>query len=80
MDTPGFTALTLSDCEAEGVKHDYPEFSSYEGRCRFQDCIHMEEPDCAVRTAVTEGRIPALRYANYRAIITEQKERGRKRG
>lgn len=80
MDTPGFTALSLFGCEAEDIRYEYPEFSDYEGKCRFQDCLHMEEPDCAVRTAADEGMIPMLRYTNYLAICREQKERGRQKG
>jgi ribosome biogenesis GTPase len=39
-------------------------------RCRFDDCRHLAEPDCAVREAVAEGRIAASRYASYRELAT----------
>ncbi len=74
-DTPGFTALTLSDTEAESVGGFYPEFSGLSGKCRFQPCSHTHEPDCAVRTAAEDGKIRQERYRSYCTIYNEQKER-----
>lgn len=77
MDTPGFTALELYDMQAEDVRHEYPEFEAFSPECRFADCMHIKEPDCQVRQAAAEGKIPKLRYENYCAIYAEQKEKRR---
>ena len=42
-----------------------PEFSEYEGECRFAGCVHVNEPDCAVKNAVEEGLINRTRYDSY---------------
>ena len=75
MDTPGFTSLYLTELEAEDVKHYYTEFDELAGHCRFQGCNHVSEPDCAVKQALSEGRISRIRYRNYTEIFRELKER-----
>lgn len=75
MDTPGFTSLYLENMKAEELKEHYPEFDDYAGSCRFSGCMHMEEPGCAVKKAVAEGRIPKIRYDNYRVLYAELKDR-----
>jgi len=75
MDTPGFTSLYLTDLEAEDVKHYYTEFDDLAGHCRFQGCNHMSEPDCAVKKALSDGRISRIRYQNYTEIFRELKDR-----
>ena len=49
----------------------YPEFEEYLGQCRFPDCRHRTEPECAVRAAVEDGNVSKLRYENYRKIYEE---------
>ena len=68
VDTPGFSSLDLADMEKEDLKQSFPEFSYCEP-CRFLDCLHINEPDCAVKQAVEEGRISSLRYDNYRLMF-----------
>ena len=68
VDTPGFSSLDLADMEKEDLKQYFPEFSYCEP-CRFLDCLHINEPDCAVKQAVEEGRISSLRYDNYRLMF-----------
>ena len=77
MDTPGFTALELKDIEADEVRLEYPEFDEYAGECRFLDCMHIKEPGCAVREAVTSGNIPLIRYENYCLVYSELNDRKR---
>ncbi len=71
IDTPGFTALELPDLTREELESCYGEFAPYSGMCRFTSCRHMEEPDCAVREAADDGRIPTVRYENYRQLFAE---------
>ncbi len=67
-DTPGFASFELEMMKPipkEQLQYDFPEFSPYLGNCRFQDCSHRREPDCAVREAVSAGAIDENRYRSY---------------
>lgn len=75
MDTPGFSSLGLFDLEKEELKDYYPEFIRLQEQCRFRGCVHMEEPDCAVKTAVAGGGVSGERYGNYRLLYEELKQR-----
>ena len=77
MDTPGFSSLYISDIEQDSLKYCFPEFVPYEGKCRFNGCSHVHEPDCAVKQAVEEGKIHRSRYENYLAMYQEIQERKR---
>lgn len=74
VDTPGFSSFSL-----EGFKHDelawyYPEFEKVQETCRFHGCSHVNEPDCAIKKAVTTGEISSRRYECYRKLYEELKE------
>ena len=71
MDTPGFTSLELPDLEKEEIREYYPEFLPWQEGCRFQGCVHINEPDCQVKEALGENRISRLRYDNYRQFYEE---------
>lgn len=73
MDTPGFTTLYMNEIQAEDLRFYFNEFEEYEGKCRFHGCVHMNEPDCAVKMAVSEGKIHKIRYQNYQDIYQELK-------
>ena len=75
VDTPGFTSLYLMDLEAEDLRHYYPEFGEYEGKCRFDGCVHRKEPGCAVHMALEQGKISRIRYRNYCELYEELKGR-----
>lgn len=77
MDTPGFSSLFVENMEKEEVRHFFPEFAPYEGQCRFQGCLHVSEPGCAVKEAVKGGKIAASRYENYVYFVEELKEKRR---
>ena len=67
-DTPGFASFELEMMKPipkEQLQYDFPEFSPCLGNCRFQDCSHRREPDCAVREAVSAGAIDENRYRSY---------------
>lgn len=73
MDTPGFTSLYLTELEKEDVRFYFEEFSKYEGKCKYNGCVHVNEPDCAVKEAVNMGNIHKIRYENYLEIYEEIK-------
>ncbi|MCI9270747.1 MAG: ribosome small subunit-dependent GTPase A [Dorea sp.] len=77
MDTPGFSSLYTNDLGEEELRYCFPEFSAYEGRCRFHGCVHVHEPDCAVKRAVLEGEIHSVRYQSYLELYKELKEKRR---
>ena len=75
LDTPGFSSLYVSGIDETQLRDFYPEFTSRAGRCFYQDCMHLSEPDCAVRQALENGEIASVRYENYRQIYEELKNR-----
>lgn len=77
VDTPGFSSLYLIDMKEEELRDYFPEFVMYEPQCRFQGCMHIHEPGCAVKKALSEGKISQQRYDNYLALYEELKEKRR---
>lgn len=67
FDTPGFTSFDVSEMETARLDECYPEFLAHRGDCRYDDCRHLNEPDCAVRRGLEEGRIHPSRYSSYKA-------------
>lgn len=75
MDTPGFSSLFVEGIEMEQLRLYFPEIEECEGMCRFQGCVHINEPDCAVKEAVKEGKISTIRYESYKNIYDELKDK-----
>ena len=73
MDTPGFTSLECADIEDSELHYYFNEFAEYEGKCRFNGCVHVNEPDCRVKEAVEEGKISKVRYDIYLEMYNELK-------
>lgn len=73
MDTPGFSSLYITDMEHDELKDYFIEFHEYEGLCRFNGCVHINEPDCEVKKALQEGKISSIRYENYKELYQELK-------
>lgn len=69
IDTPGIRELGVTDIERTELSHYFPEMRAVLNSCRFNNCMHLEEPDCAVRKGVTEGTITPERYISYRNIL-----------
>jgi len=72
IDTPGFASLNIGDIGRERLKNCFPEFARYAENCRFADCTHVNEPDCAVKGQVGEG-VGASRYGNYEGFYNAVK-------
>jgi ribosome biogenesis GTPase len=68
VDTPGFREFGLAHLSPQQRLAGFPEFEPCLGSCRFIDCRHLSEPDCAVRSAVAAGAISQGRYDFYRAL------------
>jgi ribosome biogenesis GTPase len=67
-DTPGFSSFDTDQMDIilkENLQYAFPDFGAYIGQCRFDDCSHRKEPDCAVRGAVETGEIGKSRYESY---------------
>lgn len=77
MDTPGFTSLSLPDLEKEELRDYYEEFIPYQDGCRFLGCVHVHEPDCAVKEALNQGKISRNRYDNYKQFFEELSQKKR---
>ncbi len=75
LDTPGFSSLYLEDIEKEEVCMFFPEFERYEPYCKFQGCVHINEPSCGVKEALNEGKLSQIRYDNYVSIYNEIKDK-----
>lgn len=76
LDTPGFSLLEIEDgMEPEAFAQLYPEYNALAGECRFQPCMHDREPGCAVHAAVDRGELSPQRWARYRELLAEVKEK-----
>ena len=73
MDTPGFSSFYVEDLEKEDLKEFFYEFGEYEPYCKFQGCVHINEPVCGVKDALEEGKISQTRYENYKLLYEELK-------
>lgn len=70
-DTPGLRELAVRDVAPEELEWLFPEFRSYLGRCKFNNCSHREEIGCAITQAVDVGAIDPSRYASYRRVYED---------
>lgn len=75
MDTPGFSSMYVCECEKEKLKEFFPEIYKHEGECRFNGCVHINEPGCAVKEAVQQETISTSRYENYKLMYEEIKSK-----
>lgn len=69
IDTPGVREFGLMDVSEHDLSHYFPEMRAVLGDCQFNNCRHLEEPGCAVKQAVREGRISEDRYVSYVNIL-----------
>jgi ribosome biogenesis GTPase / thiamine phosphate phosphatase len=69
IDSPGLQEFGLSHLAEEQIEHAFVEFRPFLGKCRFNDCRHLTEPDCALRAAVQAGDIAEQRLLCYHKLI-----------
>ncbi|WP_324823720.1 ribosome small subunit-dependent GTPase A [Sinanaerobacter sp. ZZT-01] len=77
FDTPGFTSFDVLDSDEEELAFLFPEMIPYQGMCKYDNCRHLKEPNCAVTQAVAEGRIKESRYQSYMAMMKAIQEKRR---
>ena len=70
-DTPGFTSVLFNDIPSDRLRFYMPDIAGYEGKCRFNGCLHLAEPECAVKEATASGELAASRYEAYKKIYEE---------
>jgi ribosome biogenesis GTPase len=69
IDSPGIKELGLADMQKEEIGHYFPEILEIMSQCRFHNCMHLDEPNCAVKEAVMEERIAQSRYFSYLSMM-----------
>ena len=75
IDTPGMREFALMDIEEHELAHYFPEMKVLINECRFNNCRHIEEPGCAVKAAVEEGKISSKRYISYLNILASMESK-----
>ncbi len=71
IDSPGLQEFGLNHLSAAAIEHGFPELRPLVGLCRFRNCRHDREPDCAVHAALARGEMDARRFTVFRALIAE---------
>lgn len=74
FDTPGFSSMYVCDFEKEDLREYFPEFDKYLGQCKFNGCVHVNEPGCKVKEALEKGEVGKTRYDNYVLMYNELKD------
>lgn len=73
IDSPGFGEFRIGDIQVQELSHYFPEMRARLNGCRFNNCMHVDEPGCAILAAVQQGEIAASRYHTYLALLQELK-------
>jgi ribosome biogenesis GTPase len=71
IDTPGIRVFRLAGINKAELRDCFPEFARFQSECRFPDCSHDHEPECAVFDAVESGALAPTRYASYVEVLDE---------
>lgn len=74
IDTPGIKGFGNVDLEKDHLAHYFPEMRALLNQCKFDNCVHINEPDCAVKKAVKENLIAKSRYQSYISIYNEDED------
>jgi ribosome biogenesis GTPase len=78
IDTPGIRGFGMVEMEKEEVSHYFPEFFKLQSHCKFHNCLHVNEPQCAIKEALEQNKIAWSRYQSYLQIIEGENENYRK--
>jgi ribosome biogenesis GTPase len=72
IDTPGIKELGVVEMKREEIAHYFPEMRARLNKCRFHNCVHLNEPGCAVQEAVKKGKIALPRYESYLSLLQDE--------
>ncbi len=75
IDTPGIREFGVIDIPKQELSHYFPEMRKLLSECRYNNCLHINEPDCAIKEAVNEDVISAERYVSYLNIMDSLTDR-----
>ncbi len=75
IDSPGIKELGLAGIGPEEISHYFPEMRDLLNTCRFHNCLHVEEPGCSVKEAVSDGEISITRYESYLSMLSNRDNR-----
>lgn len=70
-DTPGFSSLDLDNLDRNTLKYCFIEFAERANECKFRECMHINEPGCAIKAGVENGEILETRYLHYQQMLNE---------
>lgn len=71
IDSPGVRLFSPAPCELHELEQAYPDFQPFLGQCKFNNCTHQNEPQCAIREAVEQGDIHYSRYHSFQRLLEE---------
>lgn len=74
-DTPGFSSIDFLEIDSGQLPKQFPEFLALAHQCRFRECMHLNEPNCAVKEAVEQQTVALTRYKNYVQFLEEIENR-----
>ena len=74
IDTPGMREFGIVDLSKQELSHYFPEMKDLIQQCQFNNCLHSNEPGCAIKAAVNQGMIHEDRYVSYRTILDSFEE------
>ncbi len=78
IDTPGIKGFGLVEIEKEELGDYFPEFFALKSECKFHNCLHLQEPKCAIKEALEREEIPWSRYKSYLQILEGEEDNYRK--
>ncbi|MEM9869179.1 MAG: ribosome small subunit-dependent GTPase A, partial [Bacteroidota bacterium] len=74
IDTPGIKGFGIVDMEKDEIGDYFPEFFKLKSECKFNNCLHLDEPKCAIKRALEENKISWSRYRSYVQMVTGEEE------
>jgi ribosome biogenesis GTPase len=74
IDTPGLKSFGLTSIELQELKDFFPEMLRLSKDCKFNNCLHLNEPNCHVRDAYEKSELPWFRYEHYQMLLKEISE------
>jgi ribosome biogenesis GTPase / thiamine phosphate phosphatase len=71
IDSPGIKEMAIANLEKQELKHQFPEMRQYLNQCKYDNCLHLEEPLCKVRDAINNNEIADWRYISYLSMLSD---------